>query len=77
MNPLQENFLTIYCIGRVLGYKEGYEKGLYALAPQVPYSVKGLWEAANKIAAEKHFAEEASWKTMYEQCVKNETASGK
>ena len=72
MNTISETALSNYCLGMVLGYCKGYEKGLYALESQVPYSVKGMWKAAGKAAAEKHFEDDAEFKTMYERCLKNE-----
>jgi hypothetical protein len=72
MSTPPETEVSNYCLGLVLGYCKGYEKGLYALEPQVPYSVKGMWKAASKAAAEKHFQEDTEFKTMYERCLKNE-----
>lgn len=72
MSNAFESTLTNYCLGVVIGFTKGYEKGLYALEPQVPYSVKGMWKEASKTAAEKYFSEDTEFKTMYERCLKIE-----
>jgi hypothetical protein len=73
-------WLKGFCKGRIAGYKEGYEKGLFALEPQVPYTVKGMWIDVSLAEQKKHFAEDPEWLAMYKACleqVKNETTSGK
>ena len=47
--------------GRASGYRLGYSAGLFALEPQVPYTVLGMWKVASLEARDKHFKDDTEW----------------
>lgn len=54
-------FLRGFAQGSAAGYRLGYSAGLFALEPQVPFTVHSMWKAASVEARERHFKEDLTW----------------